>query len=50
MTRGKPVVGEIRELIIKKSTLKESYAKIAKDLGLSRATIQSIVANYKKKW
>lgn len=48
MTRGKPVVAEIRELIIKKSTLKESYAKIAKDLGLSRATIQSIVANYKK--
>lgn len=48
MTRGKPVVREIRELIVKKFNLKDSYGTISKDLKISRATVQSIEENYKE--
>lgn len=48
MARGKPVIAEIRDLIISKVNLKESYGKISKDLKIARSTVQSIVENYKK--
>lgn len=48
MARGKALSEDIRQLIIDKYKFNKSYGEIAKELNLSRSTIQSIIENYKK--
>lgn len=48
MTRGKPISSEIRKIIINSWNKGKNDYKIAKDLFLSRASVQNIINQFKK--